>query len=82
LPVAFVLAEPGASKFDKSGDRRWLRVLAAAVAELEIGQPRGADLDPAGEIGAVPAHAGAKGDQVLWCHAAEYETSGGVICRR
>ena len=45
------------------------------MAELVISQPRGADLEPARELNAVPAHAGAKGDQILWRHAKEYETS-------
>src|SRR5438128_9560159 len=46
------------------------------MAELVIGHPRGADLKSAGKFGAVPAHAGAKVDQVLWRHAGGYEASG------
>src|SRR5271166_1256937 len=75
LLLVFVLAEPGAGKLDESRDRRRLPVLAAAVAELVISQPRRADLEPARELGAVPAHAGAKGDQLLRRHAEECKTS-------
>jgi hypothetical protein len=57
-----VLAEPGAGEFGESRDRRRLRVLAAGVAELVIGQPGGADLEFAGKLSTVPTHAGTKDD--------------------
>src|SRR5215472_8038969 len=69
-----MLTEPGAGELDESRDRRRLRALAAGVTELVIGQPRGADLEPARKLCAAPAHAGAKSDQILWRHAKRYET--------
>src|SRR5258707_66750 len=67
---------PVAGEFNQPGDRSRLWPPAAAVAEFVISQPRGADIEPARELGAVPTHPSAKGDQVLWRHVIECKTLG------
>src|SRR6516165_6083708 len=64
--------EPLAGELDHPRDRRRLLVLAAGMPGLIVGEPRSGDADVTAQGRQGPAELFAKGDELLWRHAAAY----------